>query len=242
MLKHRLQQNLKRRDGSCQDDQKERLFSARVVGSGGRHAFVPKLVSGGLFMLRKKGMYCLLCRKHKSKSAQNRSQTFSSDPSTRFKWSTVKEHMSCANHQTTVMNELLNQVSHFQKQVDQKESSKLVVLQEAFHTVYWTYTWGKGKQENWQADKEGLQNMVAIFWQCHIAAVCSNLPSILQTLRQLKADPSCYGLLKKLMKVKKIGIIYILCELLPVLSDLSRVFQSLFARRNFPHLLRANLQ
>ena len=44
--------------------------------------------------------------------------------------------MSCANHQTTVMNELLNQVSHFQKQVDQKESSKLVVLQEAFHTVY----------------------------------------------------------------------------------------------------------
>lgn len=136
MLKHGLQQNLKRRDGSCQDDQKERLFSARVVGSGGRHAFFPKLVSGGLFMLRKKGMYCLLCRRHKSKSAQNRSQTFSSDPSTRFKWSTVKEHMSCANHQTTVMNELLNQVSHFQKQVDQKESSKLVVLQEAFHTVY----------------------------------------------------------------------------------------------------------
>ena len=52
MLKHGLQQNLKRRDGSCRDDQKERLFSAQVVGSGGRHAFVPKLVSGGLFMLR----------------------------------------------------------------------------------------------------------------------------------------------------------------------------------------------
>ena len=45
--------------------------------------------------------------------------------------------MTCAKHQTTVMNELLNQVSHFQKQVDQKESSKLVVLQEAFHAVYW---------------------------------------------------------------------------------------------------------
>ena len=55
MLKHGLQQNLKRRDGSCRDDQKERLFSAQVVGSGGSHAFVPKLVSGGLFMLRKKG-------------------------------------------------------------------------------------------------------------------------------------------------------------------------------------------
>ena len=75
-----------------------------------------------------------------------------------------------------------------------------------------------------------------------IAAVCSELPSILQTLHQLKADPSCYSLLKKLMKVEKIGTIYILCEVLPVLSDLSRVFQSLFARRKFPHLLRANLR
>lgn len=65
-----------------------------------------------------------------------------------------------------------------------------------------------------------------------IAAVCSELPSILQTLHQLKADPSCYSLLKKLMKVEKIGTIYILCEVLPVLSDLSRVFQSLFARQS----------
>lgn len=68
------------------------------------------------------------------------------------------------------------------------------------------------------------------------------------------SDPSCYGLLKKLMKVKKIGTIYILREVLPELSDLSRVFQqgtinfppsnhqSPFARRNLPHLLRANLQ
>ena len=40
--------------------------------------------------------------------------------------------MTCAKHQTTVKNELSNRVSHFQKQVDEKESSKLVVLQEAF--------------------------------------------------------------------------------------------------------------
>ena len=45
--------------------------------------------------------------------------------------------MTCAKHQTTVKNELLNRVSHFQKQVDEKESPKLVVLQEAFHAVYW---------------------------------------------------------------------------------------------------------
>ena len=67
-----------------------------------------------------------------------------------------------------------------------------------------------------------------------IAAVCSDLPSILQTLRHLKADPSCYGLLKKLMKVKKIGTIFILHEVLPVLSDLSRVFQQVTI--NFAHI------
>ena len=56
-----------------------------------------------------------------------------------------------------------------------------------------------------------------------IAAVCSDLPSMLQTLHHLRADPSCYGLLKKLMKVKKVGTIYILREVLLVLSTLSRM-------------------
>lgn len=67
-----------------------------------------------------------------------------------------------------------------------------------------------------------------------IAAVYSDLPSILQTLRQLKEDPSCYGLLKKFMKVKKVGTIYIFREVLPVLSELSRVFQQ--GMINFAHI------
>ena len=106
-----------------------------------------------------------------------------------------------------------------------------------------TYTWGKGKGKK-RISKQ-LKKACKTRWLSFdnaIAAVCSDLLSILQTLHQLKADPSCYDLLKKLMKVKKIGTIYILCEVLPVLSDLSRVFQSLFARRKFPHLLRANLR
>ena len=413
--------------------------------------FCPQTGIWWLVYVDNEGMYCSLCRKHKSKSAQNRSETFSSDPSTRFKWSTVKEHMTCAKHQTTVKNELLNRVSLFQKQVDEKESSKLVVLQEAFHAVYWLakesianrkitsllqlmellgleelkyfthrsrgslreifltigntvreHICGKlqeqsfygllvddmadvsneeqmlgfvqffdvdqGKleckflftanvlEESASADattlhgvitkqlqvlniplknlrglatdgasvmtgknrglaallKKDVISLVAVHCVCHrlalactdtndelavikevetevtqlwkifdnspkklaaylkvqeemkqltlgakankrigkrlkkacktrwlsfdnaIAAVRSDLPSILQTLRQLKTDPSCYGLLKKLMKVKKIGIIYILHEVLPVLSDLSRVFQQ--GTINFAHI------
>ena len=76
-----------------------------------------------LVYVENEGMYCLLCRKHKSKSAQNRSETFSNGPSTRFKWNAVTKHMSSTKHKTTVKNELLNRVSHFQKQVDEKEST-----------------------------------------------------------------------------------------------------------------------
>lgn len=90
-----------------------------------------------LVYVENEGMYCLLCRKHKSKPAQNRNETFSYDPSTRFKWNAVREHMSSAKHQTTVKNEQLNRVSHFQKQVDEKESTRALVLQEAFQAIYW---------------------------------------------------------------------------------------------------------
>ena len=70
--------------------------------------------------------------------------------------------------------------------------------------------WGKANKRI----SKSLQNTVAIFGQCHNSRF-SDLPSILQTLRQLKRDPSCYGLLKKFVKVKIIGTIYILCEVLP---------------------------
>ena len=404
-----------------------------------------------LVYVENEGMYCLLCRKHKSKSAQNRSETFSNGPSTRFKWNAVTEHMSSAKHKTTVKNELLNRVSHFQKQVDEKESTKILVLQETFHAMYWLakesaanrkitsllelmehlglkelkyYTHRSrgslcetfltigntvraqictklqeqtvygllvddvadisneeqmlafvqyfdvdlgtlqcnflltanvlekassadaatlhgiitdhldilkiplknlrglatdgasvmtGKTRGLAALlKNDVTSLVAVHCVCHrlalacidtneelqviknvetevtqlwkifenspkklaaylkvqeemkkitlgakasrkigkrlkkacktrwlyfdsaINAVCSDLPSILQRLRQLKTDPSCYGLLKKLVKAKKVGTIYILRDVLPVLSDLSKVFQQ--GTINFAHI------
>jgi len=71
-----------------------------------------------------------------------------------------------------------------------------------------------------------------------VATVCSDLPSILQTLCQLKSDPSRYGLLKKLVKAKKVGTIHILRDVLPVLSDLSKVLQQ--GTINFAHINPSN--
>ena len=53
----------------------------------------------------------------------------------------------------------------------------------------------------------------------------ADLPFILQTLRQLKDDPACYGLLKKLSQATNIGTIYILGAVLPILTSLSKCFQ-----------------
>ena len=83
------------------------------------------------------GIYCLLCRKHHSKSQQNKSETFATDASKRFKWTTFTDHAASTKHTTTVSNELLNRVSSFQKQLDEKKKVKNEVLEKAFHAMYW---------------------------------------------------------------------------------------------------------
>ncbi|XP_033725146.1 protein ZBED8-like [Pecten maximus] len=83
------------------------------------------------------GIYCLLCRKHHSKANQNKSETFSAKPSTRFKLSTLNDHAASSKHKVTVKNEMLNRVSIFQQQIDEKELVKNDVLEKAFYSIYW---------------------------------------------------------------------------------------------------------
>lgn len=62
----------------------------------------------------------------------------------------------------------------------------------------------------------------------------------METLEQLKTEPTgpaADGLLKRMKKVKFIGTIYILHDVLPVLSQLSKSFQQ--GNVNFSHLLLA---
>ena len=75
-----------------------------------------------LVYVENEGMYCLLCRKHKSKSAQIEARHSLMIHPQSSSWM-QSQNTSCAKHQTTVKNELLNRVSHFQKQVDEKEST-----------------------------------------------------------------------------------------------------------------------
>ena len=60
-----------------------------------------------------------------------------------------------------------------------------------------------------------------------VEAVVKDLPSVLQTLRQLKStDAACNGLFRKFTKAKHIGSLYIMDSVLPILNNLSRTFQA----------------
>ena len=73
-----------------------------------------------------------------------------------------------------------------------------------------------------------------------VEAVFTDFYTIIQTLEQLKTEPTgsaADGLLKRMKNVKFIGTIYILHDVLPVLSQLSKHFQR--GNVNFSHLLPA---
>ncbi|KAK6182012.1 hypothetical protein SNE40_009783 [Patella caerulea] len=81
-------------------------------------------------------MYCLLCQKHNAKNEQNKSETFSNIPSTRFKASTTFDHFNSKKHKDSVEAEMLSRVSCFQKELDLRVELKEVVLEKVFQSVY----------------------------------------------------------------------------------------------------------
>ena len=73
-----------------------------------------------------------------------------------------------------------------------------------------------------------------------VEAVFMDFCAIIKTLEQLKTEPTgsaADGLLKRMKKVKFIDTIYVLHDVLPVLSQLSKRFQR--GNVNFSHLLPA---
>ena len=57
-------------------------------------------------------------------------------------------------------------------------------------------------------------------------AVFNDYEAVLQTLAQVQEhDATAPGLLKRIKTIKFLGVIYILNEILPLLSHLSRIFQ-----------------
>ena len=72
------------------------------------------------------GSYCLLCMKHKTKSAKNKEKNpFIEDPSVRFKLSAIKDHMNSAMHKQSEKSEAWQHLSVIHHQHVNKQSPRI---------------------------------------------------------------------------------------------------------------------
>ncbi len=75
------------------------------------------------------GMYCLVCKKHRCKSLQNKSDKFSEQPGVRFRTDSVDSHQKFASHIAAIQSDLLQRVSIFHREHELRKSAKQEVLQ-----------------------------------------------------------------------------------------------------------------
>ena len=83
------------------------------------------------------GTYCLLCRKHSSKSALNKSSNkFVDCAAVRFKPQVLPEHLASGIHSASASNELMQRNSVLHKEYTHKEEHKKLTFEKVFTSVY----------------------------------------------------------------------------------------------------------
>ena len=70
------------------------------------------------------GIFCLLCKKHDTHNAKNKTKYFSEIPAIRFKPETIGVHADSPQHKLAIQLEMLQRGSEIQKQLDDKEKNK----------------------------------------------------------------------------------------------------------------------
>ena len=82
------------------------------------------------------GFFCVLCKKHNMKNAQNKSQTFIESLSKRLKEDSLKTHMALTVHSSAIQAELLQPMSVFHQNYVEKNEVQTTVLQNVFATAF----------------------------------------------------------------------------------------------------------
>ena len=83
------------------------------------------------------GMYCLICKKYKCMNQQNKSDVFNEKPSVRYKTTAINEHGQSRKHSAAISCEMMNRVSVFQKELDERQKVNDSVLFKVFYSIYW---------------------------------------------------------------------------------------------------------
>ncbi|XP_068720533.1 zinc finger protein 862-like [Montipora capricornis] len=84
-----------------------------------------------------KGMFCLLCRKHNLKSSCSKSDVWNTTPSVRLRREAVQHHLTTTQHKEAIKLEMMQRVSTFEKQVDEKHEVNENKLEKTFTAIYW---------------------------------------------------------------------------------------------------------
>ena len=78
------------------------------------------------------GMFCLLCCKHNTRNLCNNSDTWNATPLIRFRRPSAVEHFATKQHKDAVQREMLQRVSSFQKEYEEKRDLNDAMLEKAF--------------------------------------------------------------------------------------------------------------
>ena len=84
-----------------------------------------------------KGMFCLLCQKHNLKSSRSKSDVWNTTPSVQLCREAVQDHLTTTQHKEAIKLEMMQRVSTFQKQVNEKHEVNENVLEKTFAAIYW---------------------------------------------------------------------------------------------------------
>ena len=109
--------------------QHEWLFEANV--------FCEKTGLRWLVFVEGEGMYCLICKKYKCTNQQNKSDIFNEKPSVRYKTTAINEHAQSQKHSAAISCEMMNRVSVFQKELDERQKVNDDILYKVFYSIYW---------------------------------------------------------------------------------------------------------
>ena len=84
-----------------------------------------------------KGMFCLLYQKHNLKSSRSKSDVWNTTPSVRLRREAVQDHLTTSQHKEAIKLEMMQRVSTFQKQVNEKREVNEKMLEKTFTAIYW---------------------------------------------------------------------------------------------------------
>ena len=110
--------------------QHERLFDANV--------FCEKTGLRWLVFVEGEGMYCPICKNTNLRiNKLNKSDIFNETPSVRYKTTAINEHVQSQKHSAAITCEMMNRVSVFQKELDERQKVNDTVLYKVFYSINW---------------------------------------------------------------------------------------------------------